>query len=67
VLAVLLGLSLYSIADQGGPASFDDPSNLTEPITWLLNGAMLALYVVLVGQLAVALGTPGCEVGSGRN
>jgi uncharacterized membrane protein len=59
VLAVLLGLSLYSIADQGGPASFDDPSNLTEPITWLLNGAMLALYVVLVGQLAAATAGAG--------
>jgi hypothetical protein len=54
VIALLAALSLYSIADQGGPASFRDPSNLTEPITWVLHGAMLVVFVLLVGQLAGA-------------
>jgi uncharacterized membrane protein len=54
LLVVVAALSLYSIADQGGPASFRDPSNLTEPITWLLHAAMVTLFVLLVGQLAAA-------------
>jgi hypothetical protein len=53
-IAVALSLGLFSIADQGGPASFRDPSNLTEPITWVLNGAMLVVFVLLVGQLVEA-------------
>ena len=55
LIAVLLALGLYSIADQGGPASFRDPSNLSEPITWVLHVAMLAVFVLLVGQLAEAM------------
>jgi hypothetical protein len=43
LIASLAALALYSIADQGGPASFRDPSNLTEPITWVLHGAMLTV------------------------
>jgi hypothetical protein len=58
LLAVVLAVSLYSIADQGGPASFRDPSNLSEPITWVLHGAMFILFVLLVGQLAGALAGP---------
>jgi uncharacterized membrane protein len=58
VLALVLGLSLYSIADQGGPASFRDPSNLAEPITWVLHVAMLAVFVLLVGQLAASTAGP---------
>ena len=58
LIAVVLGLSLYSIADQGGPSSFRDPSNLTEPITWVLHVAMLAVFVLLVGQLAAATAGP---------
>jgi hypothetical protein len=54
LIAVALALGLYSIADQGGPASYRDPSNLTEPITWVLNGAMLVVFVLLVGQLVGA-------------
>src|SRR5687768_8368944 len=54
LLAVLLVLSLSSVVDQGGPASFRDTSNLTDPITWALHGAMLVLFVLLVGQLAGA-------------
>jgi hypothetical protein len=54
LLVVVAALSLYSIADQGGPASFRDPSNLREPITWVLHAAMFTLFVVLAGQLAVA-------------
>ena len=54
LLAAVMALSLYSIADQGGPSSFRDPSKLTEPITWVLHAAMLAVFVLLVGQLAGA-------------
>jgi hypothetical protein len=54
LLAVAIALPLYSIADQGGPASFRDPSNLAEPITWVLHGAMVVVFVLLVGQLAAA-------------
>jgi hypothetical protein len=58
LIAVAMSLALYSIADQGGPASFRDPSNLTEPITWVLHGAMLIIFVLLVGQLAGAMAGP---------
>jgi hypothetical protein len=54
LFAVIAALSLYSIADQGGPASFRDPSNLSEPITWVLHIAMFTVFVLLIGQLAVA-------------
>jgi hypothetical protein len=49
---------LYSIADQGGPTSFRDSSNLTEPITWALHVVMLVLFVLLTGQLAAAMAGP---------
>ena len=52
LMAVAMVLALYSIADQGGPASFRDPSNLREPITWVLHAAMLIVFIVLVGQVA---------------
>jgi hypothetical protein len=52
LIALVAALALYSIADQGGPASFRDPSNLTEPIMWALHGAMFTVFVLLVGQLA---------------
>jgi hypothetical protein len=58
LVAAVAALSLYSIADQGGPASFRDPSNLTEPITWVLHGAMFTVFVLLVGQLAGAIVGP---------
>jgi hypothetical protein len=58
LLAVALTLGLYSIADQGGPASFRDSSNLTEPITWVLHVAMFILFVLLAGQLAIAIVGP---------
>ncbi|MGH3011190.1 MAG: hypothetical protein ACRDMY_05000, partial [Gaiellaceae bacterium] len=51
---VLAWWPLYSIVDEGGPASFRDPSNLTQPMLWLLHGAMLLVFVLLVGQLAGA-------------
>jgi hypothetical protein len=54
LIALVLGLALYSLADQGGPSAFSDPSNLTEPITWVLQVAMFALFVALVGQLAAS-------------
>jgi hypothetical protein len=54
LIAVIAALSLYSIADQGGPASFRDPSNLSEPITWVLHIAMFTVFVLLIGQLAAA-------------
>jgi hypothetical protein len=54
LIALAVALALFSIADQGGPASFRDPSNLTEPITWVLHGAMLVVFVLLVGQLVGA-------------
>jgi hypothetical protein len=53
-MAVFLALGLSSIAHQGGPASFRDSSNLSEPITWVLHVAMLIVFVLLVGQLAAA-------------
>jgi hypothetical protein len=56
---VLAWWPLYSIVDEGGPASFRDPSNLVEPMFWLLHGAMLVLFVLLVGQLAAAIVGPG--------
>jgi hypothetical protein len=59
LIALLAALSLYSIADQGGPESFRDPSNLTEPITWVLHGAMLVVFVLLMGQLVGATLGPG--------
>jgi hypothetical protein len=55
LMALVLALwPLYSIADEGGPASFRDPSNLTEPITWVLHVVLLIIFVLLVGQLARA-------------
>jgi hypothetical protein len=54
LLAVGLGYGLATIVDQGGPASFRDSSNLTEPITWALHIAMFTVFVLLIGQLAVA-------------
>jgi hypothetical protein len=59
-LLVALGVTypLYSIADQGGPTSFRDSSNLTEPITWALHVGMLVLFVLLAGQLAAAMAGP---------
>jgi hypothetical protein len=54
LIALVAALALYSIADQGGPASFRDPSNLTEPMTWVLHGVMLTVFVLLVGQLVGA-------------
>jgi hypothetical protein len=54
LIAVIAALSLYSIADQGGPASFRNPSNLSEPITWVLHIAMFTVFVLLIGQLAAA-------------
>jgi hypothetical protein len=58
-LAVFFALVLSSIADQGGPASFRDSSNLSEPITWALHVGMLVVFVLLVGQLAAATAGPG--------
>ena len=55
ILAAGLGLSLASVVDQGGVVGFRSPSVLTEPSVWLLDGAMLALFVHLVGRLASAL------------
>jgi hypothetical protein len=58
LIAVGMALALYSIADQGGPVSFRDSANLTEPITWALHGGMLVVFVLLVGQLARAFVGP---------
>jgi hypothetical protein len=58
LMAVFFALALYSIADQGGPASFRDSSNLSEPITWVLHGGMLVVFVLLVGQLTAATAGP---------
>jgi hypothetical protein len=59
-LLIALGVAypLYSIADEGGPTSFRDSSNLTEPITWALHVVMLVIFVLLTGQLAVAIAGP---------
>lgn len=68
LLAVVLALALFSIADQGGPASFRDSSNLSEPVTWALHGGMLVVFVLLVGQLAAATvgpaAAPAWQVGA---
>ena len=45
-------LALYSIVDEGGPASFRSTSVLSEPSVWVLHAVMLVLFVHLVGYLA---------------
>jgi hypothetical protein len=52
----LLAVSFQSIADQGGPASFQGQSNLTEPSLLFLDAVMLLVFVSLVGVLAISLG-----------
>ena len=55
VLAAAAGLFLASIVDQGGVVGFRSPSILTEPSVWVLDAAMLAAFVHLVGRLAAVL------------
>jgi len=52
VLAVVAIASFVSIADQGGPSSFQGSRNLLEPSLLVLDAVMLALFVNLVGVIA---------------
>jgi hypothetical protein len=54
LLGIGIAISLLSVVDQGGPASFHDPSNLTEPITIVLHIAAPTIFLILVGELAAA-------------
>jgi hypothetical protein len=55
-LAAVGVVSLASIADSGGPASFQGVQNLLEPSLLFLDAVMLALFVALVGVLATSFG-----------
>jgi hypothetical protein len=57
-VAALLSLAFATIVDQGGPSSFRDASNATEPITLVLQAAMLLAFVMLTGQLGAIAGGP---------
>lgn len=57
-IAAIAAVALVTIADQGGPASFRDASNATEPVTWLLHGAMLFAFVMFTGQLGALVTGP---------
>jgi hypothetical protein len=52
LLAGFAGYALYSIIDEGGPASFRSTSVLSEASVWVLHAVMLVLFLHLVGYLA---------------
>jgi hypothetical protein len=55
-LAAVGVVSFVSIADQGGPASFQGAPTLTDPSLLFLDAVMVALFVALAGVLASAFG-----------
>jgi hypothetical protein len=59
LLAAAASGAFASIADQGGPVGFRNPSVLAEVSVWVLHAIMLALFVVLVGALATAIAGQG--------
>jgi hypothetical protein len=52
LLAVGFTYAFATLVDQGGPASIRDPETLNDVPTVVLTIAMVAVYVVLVGELA---------------
>jgi hypothetical protein len=52
LLAVAFAYGFATLVDQGGPASVRDPESLTEPPFVVLTIAMVAVYAVLVTELA---------------
>lgn len=54
--AIVFFASLVSIVGPRGPAQFRDPHILTEPSAWVLHLAMLAVFVILAGAVAEAMG-----------
>ena len=67
-LAVVAIASFVSIADQGGPSSFQGSRNLLEPSLLVLDAVMLALFVNLMALCARAnpLPNPAVRAVSGR-
>jgi hypothetical protein len=57
-LAAVGVVSFVSIADKGGPASFQGAPTLTDPSLLFLDAVMVALFVALVGVLSSAFGAP---------
>jgi hypothetical protein len=56
LLAVGFGVALATLVDQGGPASVRDPETLTDAPFVVLTIGMVAVYAVLVTQLAKMVG-----------
>ena len=54
--AGVVGATLVSLIDARGPSRFRDPHVLTEPSAWLIHALSLAVFVLLVGVVAAALG-----------
>jgi hypothetical protein len=53
LLAVAFAYGFATVVDQGGPASVRDPETLTSDVAFVvLTIAMVAVYAVLVGELA---------------
>jgi hypothetical protein len=52
LLAIGFAYGLATLVDQGGPASIRDPETLTDVPTVVLTIAMVAVYAVLVMELA---------------
>jgi hypothetical protein len=52
LLAVGFTYAFATLVDQGGPASIRDPERLTDVPTVVLTIAMVAVYALLVGELA---------------
>jgi hypothetical protein len=52
LLALVFAYGLATLVDQGGPASIRDPENLTDAPFVVLIIAMVAVYAVLVTELA---------------
>jgi hypothetical protein len=56
MLAAGFGYALGTLVDQGGPASVRDPETLTDAPSIALTVGMVAVYAVLVGELAKLVG-----------
>jgi hypothetical protein len=52
LLAIGFAYGLATLVDQGGPASIRDPETLTDVPTVVLTIAMIAVYAILVMELA---------------
>jgi hypothetical protein len=58
-LAAIAIESFASIADQGGPSSFQGARSLTEPSLLILDALMVVLFAALVGVIATSVGGKG--------